>query len=252
MRKKHDLYISLGRGCYATQVLRALNLQFWSFPFDWVAGSNLNDRIKFLKEDFKGYLDQSEFIYTHSDNAHDCYRNKKTDILFPHEFPVNIPLERSFKNFELKYKRRINRLNRLIKKSKYVCFLYIWTPGDERFYTDDELILAVETIQSKFKNIVADFIYFEIDNIPYEQKKVIQINKKIKKIIFDYSAHDEKRPWEVKRLYLEKCLKDYSISLKHLTFMNILQKYKIYKFKDNRYKKIKSTLFLLKNQNIFV
>ncbi len=252
MHKKYDLYVSLGRGCQATKVLRPLNLQFWSFPFDWIYGSNMVDRAKIIKNNFDDFLCKTAFEYIKSVGKNDWFCNIKNDLKFPHDFPKNISFEKAFDNFEKRYKRRINRLIKLIESSKQVCFLYIYTDGDDRLYSDQDLIEVQQIIQSRFPNVVIDLLYFELGNNSLENKQIFQINKNIIKYSFDYSAHNKKYTYTIKYNEVIECLKGYSISLRHLTLMNLLQKYKIYKFNDDRYKKIKSTLFLLKNANTFI
>ena len=52
--KEYDFYFSLGGSCATTQILRHCHLQFASYPFDWIAGSDIVSRAQII---CSGFLD---------------------------------------------------------------------------------------------------------------------------------------------------------------------------------------------------
>ena len=55
-KEKYDLIVSLGAQCSCSQLLRSLNLQDYSFPFDWLGGGELKTRVNLVINNFKDFL----------------------------------------------------------------------------------------------------------------------------------------------------------------------------------------------------
>ena len=64
MKKTYDLYISLGAACSCTTTIRKCNLQFFSYPYDWVANVSYLDRVKFLTNDFQGWFNKEDLKFS--------------------------------------------------------------------------------------------------------------------------------------------------------------------------------------------
>ena len=55
-----DFVFSLGAACLSTQSLRKADLQFASYPFDWLAGGNICKRAEIISSDFSSFM---QFIF---------------------------------------------------------------------------------------------------------------------------------------------------------------------------------------------
>jgi len=60
IKEKYDFIVSIGSDCTCSGILRARKLQDFSFPFDWLAGGRLNDRISLVVNDFKDFLNKED------------------------------------------------------------------------------------------------------------------------------------------------------------------------------------------------
>ena len=93
MKKKvFDLYISLGAVCSCTTTLRDCALQFYSYPFDWMAGSDLQGRTEILINDFKNWFNKEDLIFWGNrtfPEPRDIFLNTKTGIVHNHDFKYN-------------------------------------------------------------------------------------------------------------------------------------------------------------------
>lgn len=132
MKEKYDLVVSLGANCICSGLLRGINLQDYSFPFDWLGGAELKDKIEIVINDFKDFfnLEDLEKIGSRTNpEPCDIYKNKRTGIVFNHDFQINVPIEKTYPLVKAKFDRRQNRLLELIKKSKKILFVYVEAPG---------------------------------------------------------------------------------------------------------------------------
>ena len=129
----YDLVISLGERCSTSMLLRSLNFQTYSFPFDWLLSySNnfvLKSNIELISNDFNNFLDieSLEDVPESPLRHHKKVCNKKINYYFLHDFPIDKSIEESFKEIDNKYKRRINRMYDMINLSESILFLYINT-----------------------------------------------------------------------------------------------------------------------------
>ena len=99
--KKYDLIFSLGAACLCSSTLRKKNLQFYSYPLDWVFGGDFTFRVDLLVSDFADYINKEDLVFTGKQNEAknnlcDIYFNKRTNMGFNHDFPVGIPFEEAF------------------------------------------------------------------------------------------------------------------------------------------------------------
>lgn len=162
----YDFVFSLGAACSCTESLRRNFLQRNSYPLDWLYGSDLAGRINFLLSDFDGFLEQADLHFlnaTNKDKRHLCdiYKNERTGIVFNHDFPAGIPLEKSFAKVKQKYERRIERLYANIKSSQKILMVFIETPCNVDKLSDDSVLLKqYARLEEKFPNNDIDLLYF--------------------------------------------------------------------------------------------
>lgn len=85
--KAYDFVFSLGAACSCSQSLRLANLQFASFPCDWLWGRSPVVRAKALTGGFDALLDESRLV-KHGvpwKLEHESWRNLDTGIVFKRE-----------------------------------------------------------------------------------------------------------------------------------------------------------------------
>ena len=114
MKRKFDLIFSIGTRCFTSLLLRQNNLQVASFPFDWLAYVQYKQALEFLTNNFENFLNKEDLeLYTESFNPfHYNYLNKRTGIMFGHDFPVNEDFDKQFEIVKAKYQKRSSRNRR--------------------------------------------------------------------------------------------------------------------------------------------
>lgn len=224
MKKKYDLYVSLGAACSTSMALRRSNLQFWSYPFDWLAGSNLYDRTKIFLNDFDGWLNKEDLTLTKEYNGpvpKNFYFNNKTEINYLHDFKYKTPLDECYDEVVEKYNRRINRLFTQIKGSKNVCFVYIDTPASKTAVSDETLKELQKMLSDKFPDVNIDILYlFNTFNVTFKSRNTVKINEHITKIEFDYNKYNPENNGDTDVKLLCRLFEDYHITFKYVTFKN--------------------------------
>jgi len=152
---KYDFIFSLGAACSCTQMLRKAQLQFASYPLDWLFGSDLAGRVDIVISRFERFLEIDDLSYSHSERSISCdaYHNAFNDLTFNHDFEAGKSLNETFPAVKEKYDRRIKRLFDRIDQAKSVLGVYIETPDSGiSKYTKQDL----ENIHAKLKNAFPD------------------------------------------------------------------------------------------------
>lgn len=189
--KKYDFVFSLGSACSCTSALRAAELQFASFPFDWLYGLNLPGRIGLIEADFNGWIDAGRLRSLPSPLWHkkSIYENTRTGIVFNHDFPQNVPLADCIDEVAEKYNRRIERLKRLIEMSKRVLAVFVSTPLDA-LISDDVLKDCQARLAAKFAGRQVDLLYFHCQRgrSPREADVRSLSDGAVTVVSFDYGA----------------------------------------------------------------
>ena len=131
MTGMYDLIFGIGAACSCSQSLRAADLQFASFPWDWIGFPSMPERARIMCEGYKGWMEMEDLEYIGPIGGRKAqYRNRKNGILSNHEFFVDVPLSESFPGVKERYDRRIARLDRLIRTARRpVLVLRLDTPA---------------------------------------------------------------------------------------------------------------------------
>lgn len=247
-KKIYDLYVSIGAVCSCTSTLRAANLQFFSYPLDWVGGCTVLERAELIASEFNGWFEKEDLNYIRTNPEpynKDVYTNKKTDMLFVHDFPANSSFDEYYPKVKGKYDRRINRLTKLLEGAKSVLFVYIDVPyrKPEEETSNQMLKESIEVLEKRFPNTKINILYiFNVNGIEFKNREIIEVNDKVTKIKFDYNKYDEDLQYEVRVDKLLKVFKDYKISNRYLTFKN---KIDVFKKKTGTYIK---NIFSVRNE----
>lgn len=221
---KFDLVFGIGEACSCTQILRKCHLQFYSYPFDWVYGSDILTRIKILASDFKEFIRKEDLVdlqTTNGDKKNLCeiYKNTINEIHFNHDFEYGKSLDETYEAIKTKYNRRSKRLISQIEQSNKVLILYLQASHNKELIEKDRLIEAYSLLKNRFpdQEIVLLNLYCD-HNI--KKPNLTQVAQNIFKINFDYDKYDKKRPYEVNRQLLQKALCKIKISDKFITAEN--------------------------------
>ena len=114
-----DHMISLGQDCSVAGSLRTLGYKQNTFPFDW----NVTF-LSFVKNAFNKKLEMFlDFKYVKSGNGH--MKNPDSTIYFYHDTEYDELMNNSKKKevFEIKFKRRTNRMISLLSKPSKILFI---------------------------------------------------------------------------------------------------------------------------------
>ena len=123
--RKYDTVVSVGVACFVPETLKKLKLRDFSGPFDWMFGSHILTRLNFVKNGFKNYFNYDDFecVGENPDNGKNVYKNKKSGIVYNHDFPKG-DFADVFGPVAEKYKRRTERLITHLKTDKRVLLVF--------------------------------------------------------------------------------------------------------------------------------
>lgn len=133
-----DFVFSLGSACLSTQSLRKTNLQFASYPFDWLAGGTICKRAEIISSDFSSFMQKKNLKDLKIDNNArtnlcEVYEDTKNGIILNHDFAYGKTLDETFDEVRKKYDRRIERLMANINSGKNILACYIEVP-EKKWY----------------------------------------------------------------------------------------------------------------------
>lgn len=200
-KEKYDFIFSLGAACLCTQTLRMCDLQYASYPFDWVYGSTLKERALMLKNSFPDWLPK-DFLECVGEQLVEkipklVYKNSITGIVFNHDFSLHEDFEVSYPTVKAKYDRRIARLYKSIRASRTVLMVYIKQPNADVMETNEEIIEAQKNVSSKFPGVKIHLLYLNNDdNVPIEKGTDVEmLAEGVFRARFCYNAFNVEIPY---------------------------------------------------------
>ena len=160
--KAYDMVFSCGFTCGITQALRAANLQFASFPFDWTATPSLPKAARMVATDFAHWMDRDDLELVdvrHSGINKRVYLNRRTGFAFVHDFSLFMEPDVAYAAESAKYARRIERLGRALSSAHRVLAVNAEWPilGPLTQKTLEETKRVLET---RYPNAAFDILYF--------------------------------------------------------------------------------------------
>lgn len=164
--RKYDFIFSLGAACSCTQMLRKAQLQFASFPLDWLFGSDFENRVDIVISRFDRFLEEKDLSYVFSERSISCdaYRNAFNGLTFNHDFETGKELKDTFPAVKEKYDRRIKRLLDRIDQAKSVLGVFIETPDSGiSKYSRQDLENIHAKLQKAFPDKRFDLLYISPD-----------------------------------------------------------------------------------------
>ncbi len=174
--KTYDFAFSCGQQCGCSLALRAANLQFASYPFDWAATPSFKTAAETIATDFKDWLRAEDLrlvdVRRGGLNKH-VYYNPRTGYGFVHDFSSFKTFEESFPKVAAKYARRIERLQKDLATHQHILAVCIEMPIRPRCI-NESLIEARQILMAKYPNAKFDLLYFyELDGVKEAQAKEI-------------------------------------------------------------------------------
>lgn len=213
MKNKYDLIFGIGEACSCTQSLRDSDLQVYSYPFDWLFGSDFIGRCKILASKFDRFIEKDDLKLSHEERSINCiaYYNKYNDITFNHDFLKTLDFDEAYIQVKNKYDRRIERLLGQIDNSAKILVVYLETPTSNHVYVSDETIMqGYNIIKSAFDKDV-DLLYISNSN---NEKQIRKIANNITKIVDNYkSTVPNALDFWVDMKKMQKVLKCYKLNL---------------------------------------
>ena len=193
--KNYDFVFGLGRACACTQSLRSAGLQLLSLPWDWITyqltpqGPDLLLRVDLIASGFAGWFEEEDlkFVRKNPESGKDLYINKRTKIIYPHDFTPDIPLHEAYPAIKAKYDRRVKRFLQLLSEAKSsILAVYMDTPTHPA--ADVETCReAQRRLQTLYPRVKVDFLMFSLEQgRPFEKRIVEDLGDGFTRVAFDY------------------------------------------------------------------
>ena len=206
--KTYDLVFGIGGACCCTQALRNAGLQYVSFPWDWVSESDIRTRIDQIRNDFADWVRKESLVRVENADykAGVIYRNERTRVVLPHDFPPRGDFETDHPRVAARYRRRYERLSRLIGKSGRVLVVWVDVPACPQA-TDDDRRYVLETLHAKWPNAVFDLLSFaNAEGCPVDSR-LETVSGSVRTVTFDYRDYKEAETWIADNRLLGRWLK---------------------------------------------
>lgn len=165
-KRSYDLIFGIGEACSCTQSLRDSKLQVFSYPFDWLFGSNFEGRVSILLSEFYRFIDKDDLRYTSYTPSIKCdaYTSTFNGITFNHDFLKSVEFDEMYELVKTKYKRRITRLLSQIKNAKSILIVYLETPSRIDKLADNNILKEqLHKIKMKYPHKTINILYFTND-----------------------------------------------------------------------------------------
>lgn len=207
MKRKYDVIFSMGATCGCSQALREAGLQLASFPFDWIGGHDICSKAQLMVDDFPGWFEPGTLtrIETPKFSKCDWYRDKFgfTPI---HDFPANVPLEDVLPKVRAKYRRRVDRLSRLIDGASRVLVAYFETAGREKASPEDVAEMR-SILARRWPGVAFDALILKFaEGVPLSRRKD-ESGEGWRAVSYDYKDRKEE-DWRVDWRQVGRWLKE--------------------------------------------
>ena len=157
--ESYDVVFSLGAACSCSQSLRAAELQFASFPFDWIYGGTPLARARGLVDGMGGWFGEGDLV-RHAvpwKFKHESWRNVRNGIVFKPDFDWNTPLEKMIPAVREKYERRRMRLCGLLDGA--VSALAVWiNPPTRPPLSEGEVRPVLDLFRARWPHVRFDVL----------------------------------------------------------------------------------------------
>jgi len=193
-RLEYDFVFGLGPACSCSQSLRAAGLQLTSLPFDWNGLQSVPDRQRLLETDFADWLRREDFEPVGEDvlGRKNVWYNRRTRCTFAHDFRDEIT-DDQIRQVAEKYRRRIDRMHRLIADSRRVLVVWVQVEGHPPRPSDAELQSFRKFLVEKWPGVTFDILFFDwAPGVP-EPDARDETSDGIRRVAFDYRDRSQER-----------------------------------------------------------
>jgi len=152
-KNSYDYIFSLGDACFTANALRLAKLRFSAGPFDWLCGANLETRIDLILNNFDNFINFDDFDSFPGNPG--GYKNKRTGLIFLHDFEATDNFDEKFKSVRTKYLRRIERLLKCLASGRRILLIYV--SANENI---DGVKCAIKNVHKQFGNNI-DFMFIK-------------------------------------------------------------------------------------------
>jgi len=199
--KKYDFIFGIGRACACSQALRRAGLQLLSLPWDWLAttsdGPDLDFRLHIMENGFADWLQEEDlkFVNHLADNGKDQYKNLRYPIVYPHDFPRDVPLHESYPAVKEKYDRRVARFKRLMAEAKDgILAVYMDSPVSAK--ADVETCRnAHRRLQALCPHVKVDFLMISLESgRSFKDRTTEDLDEGFVHVSFDFKDYRPGKP----------------------------------------------------------
>lgn len=181
---KVDCVIGFGLTCKVAENLKNNKLRFFSSPFDYVGYYTFDEAINLLKNHgttfFSDYVLDSNYDTETTFGLYD----RNTGMVSKHDFQKILPKQINHVLFRDKYKRRFNRLDKILKDAENICFISQRQTNTKEIESFIEKILQIYNFNQLYYINIYDYEDNKID------EKVIK-TKRNNITILEYFFNDE-------------------------------------------------------------
>jgi len=191
--RHYDFIVGIGGACCCSQALRSAGLQFASFPFDWVAHSDVRVRANQVRDDFADWLpkDALEPFQFETTNTGVVMRNVRTGIVFPHDFHRDVPFDAEWPQVAGKYRRRADRMARLVAAAKRV--LVVWVDVKlSPFAADEDCAYALDVFRKRWPGTAFELLHLRHEEGRAPADRTDREADGVRTVAFDYRDHAHK------------------------------------------------------------
>ena len=167
-----DCVIGFGDGCRVAGNLKKNNLRFFSTPFDWQMNYSLETVFNLLKEHGKNFFKNYKLDFKYNKHNNLGLIDTITGMISIHDFYNFLPTKINEIIFKYKYRRRFNRLDKILKDAQNICIV------TNRPIKTKEILYFIEKFLQlyTFKNLYYVNIYENNSKSDYEKLIKTELN----------------------------------------------------------------------------
>jgi len=193
-RRRYDFVFGLGPACSCSLSLRAAGLQLASLPFDWNGLQTPAGRQKLLETDFADWMHREDFEPVSEEKAgrSNFWVNSKVHCAFAHDFKNKEISTEEISAVAEKYRRRIERMKRLIYSSQRVLVVWVQISGFPEPDVADMLSFRTWA-ESFWPGVCFDMLFFRWrQGVPMDQAEDMEAEG-VRTVSFDYQDRRQER-----------------------------------------------------------
>lgn len=190
MKREYDLIFSIGASCASSQALRHAGLQHLSLPFDWTGGPGLRDKADLICDNFSGWFDEDSFeLVTVPRYGRERYWRDRRGFTPIHDLSASIPLADQLPAVREKYRRRVERFERLVANSRRVLAVQIDDPMFAGTSSDD-MRYFVDALSAKWPGVTFEIVVLQDERGRSSAERIESSERGCRLVKFDIRRYD--------------------------------------------------------------